>query len=56
MTPFKKGQSVQQDIKPLKGTVLEIKWNDTDETFEYLVDLGDGAQRWFNHSEIVEAA
>lgn len=55
--PFKKGTVVQQVLpKPFKGTVVDIRYNADDGTFQYHVDadgVGDTSDaRWFNTGEV----
>lgn len=59
--PFKKGTVVQQVLpKPFRGTVVDVRYNADDDTFQYHVDadgVGDTSDaRWFNSGEVEAVA
>ncbi len=58
--PIPKGAQVRQVVPVITGNVVERRFNDSADTFEYLVeyaDADDAAQsRWFTDGQIEEVA
>ena len=58
--PIPKGAQVRQVVPVIEGAVIERRFNDAGDTFEYLVeyaDADDAAQsRWFTDGQIEEVA
>jgi hypothetical protein len=59
MTLLKMGDRVKQVVKPIEGTVADVRYYSKTGTFEFLVNYttedGTPSQRWFQQKE-VEAA
>ena len=57
--PLEIGQSVQQVVHPITGTIDDVRYDAQGKAFTYLVTYldaaGEVAQRWFDEAE-VEAA
>lgn len=58
--PIPKGAAVRQVVRVIEGTIVERRFRDADDVFEYLVAYldADGAQqsRWFTDGQIEEVA
>jgi len=58
--PIPKGAQVRQVVPVIEGAVIERRFNDDGDTFEYLVEYtdADGAaqSRWFTDGQIEEVA
>lgn len=56
---IKKGDSVKQVVHPIQGVVVEKAFDDTSDTFRFLVEYEDAAgnttQTWFDDGQL-EAA
>jgi hypothetical protein len=56
--PMAKGTKVAQVVKPVEGTISDIKFNPDELSFEYLVTYteadGDVSERWFKHEDVKE--
>ncbi|MES2048878.1 MAG: hypothetical protein V4447_10785 [Pseudomonadota bacterium] len=60
MSTIKKGSTVRQVVPVIEGQVLEKKFNDDTDKFEFRVEytLPDGGhcERWFSEDDIEEIA
>lgn len=58
--PIPKGAQVRQVVPVIEGAVIERRFNDAGDKFEYLVEYtdADGAaqSRWFTDGQIEEVA
>ena len=58
--PIPKGAQVRQVVPVIEGAVIERRFNDAGDTFEYFVEYtdADGAaqSRWFTDGQIEEVA
>ena len=54
--PIPKGAAVRQIVPVITGTVVERRFRDDDDTFEYLVEYtdadGNAQSRWFTEPQI----
>jgi hypothetical protein len=58
--PIPMGAAVRQVARVIEGTIVERRFNDAGDMFEYLVTYKDGAgaeqSRWFTDGQIEEVA
>lgn len=55
--PPANGTNVVQRVTPIRGVVVTSQWEPSSQTFQVLVDSGNGNTRWFDAGDIeVEAS
>lgn len=51
---IKLGAQVRQVVRVIEGTVVDRRFNESADSMEYLVEDGDGGQRWMLESSVEE--